>query len=83
VVAHPQCGSGRIGFNGTAVQGLDKAPIFARPVVRVGLPAKFSFIAAAPPPFEVFGLTPHLIAFGLEHPIVERPNWSLNWRGYR
>src|SRR5215472_10929520 len=75
-------GQERIGFNGTAVQDLNKAPIFARPVVRVGLPAKFSFIAAAPPPFEVFGLTPHLIAFGLEHPIVERPNWSLNWRGY-
>src|SRR5205809_814924 len=31
-------GQTRIGFNGRAPQDLNKAPIFARPVVRVGLP---------------------------------------------
>src|SRR5437868_8965166 len=59
-----------------------RAPIFVRPVVRVGLPGKFSLVAAAPPPFRVFGVTPRLLAFGLERPILERERWTLSWRGY-
>jgi hypothetical protein len=39
-------------------------------------------VVAAPPPFEVFGVTPHLLAFGLERPILERQRWTLGWRGY-
>jgi hypothetical protein len=75
-------GQMRIGFNGTAPEDLNKAPIFARPVVRVGLPRKFLVVAAAPPPFRVFGITPRLFAFGLERPILEREPWRLSWRGY-
>src|SRR6478672_6953014 len=45
-------GQRRIGYNGNAPQDVNKAPIFARPVLRVGLPGKFSVVAAAPPPFE-------------------------------
>ena len=48
----------------------------------MGLPAKFTLIAAAPPPFRVFGITPHLLAFGLERPILETEQWTLGWRGY-
>ena len=40
-----------VGYNGMVPNDLNKAPIFARPVVRIGLPAKFSAIVAAPPPF--------------------------------
>ena len=65
-------GQRRIGFNGKALEDLNKTPIFARPLVKVGLPAKFSVIVAAPPPFPVFGVTSHLFAFGLERPILER-----------
>ena len=75
-------GQRRIGFNGTAPEDLNKAPIFARPVVRVGLPGKFSVIVAPLPPFRVFGVTSHLVAFGLERPLLERQQWSLSWRGY-
>jgi len=75
-------GQRQIGFNGKAPEDLNKAPIFARPVVRIGLPAKFTAIIAAPPPFETFGITPHLLAFGLERPILERGQWTVNWRGY-
>jgi len=75
-------GQRRIGFNGTAPEDLNKAPIFARPVVRVGLPWKFSAVAAAPPPFRMFGMTSHLFAFGLERPLLERERWTLSWRGY-
>jgi len=75
-------GQQRIGYNGKAPEDLNKAPIFARPVIRVTLPWKLTAIAAAPPPFEAFGVTSHMLAFGLERPIVERHNWSFTWRGY-
>ncbi len=80
----PQLDAGqqRIGFNGTAPEDLNQAPIFARPVVRVGLPGKFSAVVAAPPPFELFGVRTHLLAFGLERPILERGHWTVGWRGY-
>lgn len=75
-------GQERIGFNGQAPEDLNKAPIFARPVVRVALPWKLTAVAAAPPPFEVFGTTAHLVAFGLERPLLEHNAWTLSWRGY-
>jgi hypothetical protein len=75
-------GQQKIGFKGNVPEDLNKAPIFARVVVRVGLPGKFTAVVAAPPPFEVFGLTSHLLAFGLERPLIERPQWTLGWRGY-
>ena len=75
-------GQTRIGFNGRAHQDLNKAPILARPVVRVTLPWKLTAIAAAPPPFRVFGVNPHLLALGLERPLWQSTNWSLTWRGY-
>ncbi len=75
-------GQRRIGFNGTSPEDLNKAPILVRPIVRIGLPDRFSVILAAPPPFTVFGLTPRLLEFGLERPLVERGKWMLGWRGY-
>ena len=80
----PQLNAGqqRIGFDGTVPEGLNKAPIFARPVIRVQLPHKFVMLAAAPPPFELFGVRTHLLAFGVERPLVERGPWTIGWRGY-
>jgi hypothetical protein len=72
----------RVGFNGKAPLDLNKAPIFARPIIRVGLPWKFAAVAAAPPPITVFGVRSHLLAFGLERPILDRARWVLGWRGY-
>ena len=75
-------GQRQIGFKGTAPEDLNQAPVFIRPVVRIGLPDKFTALVAAPPPFEVFGLTPRLVAFGVERPLLERNPWMVNWRGY-
>jgi hypothetical protein len=75
-------GQQRIGFNGKAPEDLNKAPIFARALVRIALPDKFSVVVAAPPPFELFGVHAHLLAFGLERPLLERDRWTLAWRGY-
>jgi hypothetical protein len=75
-------GQMKIGFNGKAPQDLNNAPIMARPVIRIGLPRKFTLIAAVPPPFRVFGVTTRLLAFGVERPIFEAQRWTLSWRGY-
>jgi len=79
---HLDAGQQHIGFDGRAPLDLDKAPIFARPSVRVRLPWKLTLVAAGPPPFEVFGVTPHLLAMGVERPLVERSQWRLGWRTY-
>ena len=75
-------GQQRIGFGGTTPEDLNKAPAFVRPVVRVTLPWKLTALVAAPPPLTAFGLTPHLLAFGLERPIYETQHWMVGWRGY-
>jgi hypothetical protein len=75
-------GQRQIGFDGKAVQDLNKIPVFARPVVRVRLPWKLTAVIAGPPPFSAFGITTHLLAFGLERPLVERRKWVFSWRGY-
>jgi hypothetical protein len=72
----------RVGFSGKKEEDLNKAPIFARPIVRVGLPWKFSIVAAGPAPIRAFGVSPRLVALGLERPIVERSQWRIGWRGY-
>ena len=72
----------RIGFNGTSPEKLNHAPVFARAVVRVGLPAQFTALVAVPPPFEVWGVRPHLLAFGVERPLLRRGSWTLGWRGH-
>src|ERR1044072_6270979 len=44
----------RVGFSGRKQEDLNKTPIFARPVVRVGLPWRFSLTAAGPIPANMF-----------------------------
>jgi hypothetical protein len=75
-------GQTRIGFKGTVPEDLNKAPILMRPVVRIGLGKQFTAIVAAPPPLELFGITPRIVAFGLERPLVRRAPWTVGWRGY-
>jgi len=75
-------GQRQIGFGGRVPEDLNKAPILARPVVRVGLPWNFTFVAAAPAPVSVFGVKSRLFAFGLERPLLARGDWTLSWRGY-
>jgi hypothetical protein len=72
----------RVGFSGRKQEDLNKAPIFMRPSIRVGLPWRFSVVAAAPAPIRVFGISPRLFALGLERPIFDREHWRLGWRIY-
>jgi hypothetical protein len=75
-------GQRRIGFQGTVPEDLNKSPVLMRPVVRIGLLDKFTAVLAAPPPFQMFGVTPRLIAFGLERPLLQHHLWTIDWRGY-
>src|SRR5260370_38612940 len=71
-------GQRRIGFNGTKLEDLNKAPVLVRPVVRIGLPWKLTGVVAATPPWEAVGGTPHLLAFGLGRPLLELKQWPLS-----
>lgn len=75
-------GQRQIGFKGSVPENLNMSQVMLRPVVRIGLPDKFTALFAAPPPFEVFGVTPRLLAFGLERPLAQHDVWTVNWRGY-
>lgn len=69
-----------VGFTGRKQEDLNKTPILARPVIRVGLPWQFTALAAAPVPIRAFGVRPRLLALGLERPIVQRDQWRIGWR---
>ena len=72
----------RVGFSGRKEEDLNKTPLFMRPSVRVGLPWRFSVVAAGPAPIRAFGIAPRLFALGLERPLLDREHWRLGWRGY-
>ena len=69
-----------VGFNGTAPNDLNKAPLFLRPRVTIALPARLSVIVAAVPPVRSFGVTPKLFTLGLERPVYESPAWAAGLR---
>ncbi|MGB8031374.1 MAG: hypothetical protein WCF30_17110 [Terracidiphilus sp.] len=75
-------GQETVGFDGTKQEDLNKAPALIRPVIGVQLPWNLKAFATAPPPISTFGIKPRLFAFGLERPLMERGQWTLDWQGY-
>jgi hypothetical protein len=71
-----------VGFNGTAHEDLNMAPVFLRPRVAIGLPHSLMLIVAVDPPIRTFGVTPRLLAFGLEGIIHDAGPWSFGWRAH-
>jgi hypothetical protein len=71
-----------VGFNGTKEEDLNKAPIFARPRLTIGLPWSTALTLAYVPPIHLFGVTPNLFAFALERPIYDRKPWTVGLRAY-
>ena len=59
----------RVGFNGTKVEDLNRAPLFGRPVLRLGLPADFTLSAGWVPPIDFDGVTPNLLSIALARPL--------------
>ena len=72
----------RVGFNGTKLEDLNKAPVFARPRLTVGLPAGLALTVAAVPPVEIFGVKPKLFALAFEGPLHEADAWAMGLRVY-
>lgn len=72
----------RIGFNGTKVEDLNKAPIFGRPRLTLGLPWNFALTLSYLPPVRIFGIKPNLFAFALERPLYEQDSWTFGMRMY-
>ena len=69
-----------VGFNGTAPEDLNMAPVFVRPRVALGLPHGLTVIVAVDPPIRAFGVTPRLLALGLEGTIHDAGPWHFGWR---
>jgi hypothetical protein len=71
-----------VGFGGTKTDDLNKAPLFARPIVTVGLPWKLALSLSYLPPVEVFDVRAHLFALAVERPLYERGPWTFGLRTY-
>ncbi len=71
-----------VGFNGTKEEDLNKAPVFARPRLTIGLPGNFSLVLAYVPPLRVYGLKPNLFAVILERPLLQHNAWRIGARLY-
>lgn len=72
----------RVGFNGLKEEDLNKAPIFIRPHLTVGLPGRFSLTVSYLPPIRIFGIEPNLFAIAVERPLYERKPWTFGARVY-
>src|SRR5450759_3956651 len=72
----------RVGFDGTALEDLNKSPLFGRPRLTVGLPFGFSVEGAWVPPVGINGQRANLFAAALERPFVNADPWTLGFRLY-
>jgi hypothetical protein len=72
----------RVGFAGTASEDLNKAPVFIRPRVQIGLPARLSVVVGAVPPIHAFGVTPRLLDLAVEWAMVDSTAWRFAWRAH-
>lgn len=81
-IPHLSEGERTVGFNGTKEEDLNHSPVFARPRVTVGLPWNFALTLSYVPPIRIAGLKPHLFAFALERPLVERNELTMGMRLY-
>jgi hypothetical protein len=72
----------RVGSNGTTSQDLNKAPLFARARVTLGLARGLAIIVAVDPPIRSFGVTPRLLALGIDGVIHDSHTWRFGWRAH-
>lgn len=70
----------RVGFDGAKVEDLNRASLFPRPRVLVGLPAGLSLEGSWVPPVDIDGVEPNLLGLALGRPLLERGRWRLGAR---
>jgi len=69
-----------VGFDGTKVEDLNRAPAAPRARARFGLPAGFSLDLGWIPPIRFDGARANLLSLGLARPLLERGPWRLGAR---
>jgi len=72
----------RVGFGGAKVEDLNRLPVFGRPRLTIGLPAKLSLDVAWVPPVELRGVKSNLFSLALERPVFSTGPWTLGVRVY-
>jgi len=72
----------QVGFSGSKVEDVNKAPVLLRPRAVIGLPRGFALTVAYVPPVEVFGVEPHLLAVSLDRPVGHAGDWRFGARLY-
>ena len=72
----------RVGYDGTALEDLNKTPVFGRPRLAVGLPGGLSAELGWVPPVEIDGERSNLVAGALERPFFEPGALTLGLRVY-
>ncbi|MGH9410632.1 MAG: hypothetical protein ACRD1V_14390 [Vicinamibacterales bacterium] len=72
----------RVGFNGTAQEDLNQAPVFVRPRLELLLSDKWTLVAAGVPPVRAFGITPRLFAMGVAFYASRGPAWTVSAFGH-
>jgi hypothetical protein len=70
----------RVGFNGTAQEDLNQAPLFLRPQVTIGLSDHLALTLAGVPPVRTFGVTARLFTAGLGWTIRDSERWVVAGR---
>ena len=69
-----------VGFDGTKQEDLNKAPLYGRPGLTLGLPWDVSFSIGYIPPVKVFGLRANLVSMAIERPLLQHGPWSSGLR---
>jgi hypothetical protein len=72
----------RVGFGGFKEEELNRAPVWARLRVDIGLPAGFGLSLGVVPPVELDGVKATLVAVALERALVRTDHAGLGLRAY-
>ena len=72
----------QVGFAGSKVEDVNKAPVFFRPRLVVGLPRGFSLTVGYVPPLEAFDAEAHLLSLSLDRRLASPGDWRLGGRLY-
>jgi hypothetical protein len=72
----------RVGLNGTRLEDLNKAPVFLRPRLTIGMPGGIAATAAFVPPIEMFGVRSKLLALAFERSVHDSESWAMGLRAF-
>ena len=70
----------RVGFDGTKVEEIDRVGAYARPWIRIGLPARLALEVDWLPPVEVDSVRADLPSLALAGALREQGHWRHGWR---